>query len=58
MKQNKSYAEIQQETAKKIKWNWEKLCDLVEYARNAPASYGITVILERFMEKQLKDGTE
>jgi hypothetical protein len=51
--QGKSYAKQQEEEVSKINFNDRKtLLDLIEYTRNACPGYGITVILENFLESK------
>lgn len=49
---NKSFAELQAKKVSCIEWNDRmKLLHLIEYTRNASPGYGITAILENFMEE-------
>jgi hypothetical protein len=52
MEDNKSFAELQAQKVACIDWNDRmKLLKLIEYARNASPGYGITAILENFMDE-------
>jgi hypothetical protein len=49
---NKSFAEQQIQKVACIEWNdRSKLLHLIEYTRNASPGYGITAILENFMDE-------
>lgn len=49
---NESFAELQAKKVACIDWNDRmKLLKLIEYARNASPGYGITAILENFMDE-------
>jgi hypothetical protein len=50
--ENKSFAEMQAKRVSCIDWNDRmKLLKLIEYTRNASPGYGITAILENFMDE-------
>lgn len=50
--ENKSFAELQTKKVACIEWNDRmKLLKLIEYTRNASPGYGITAVLESFMDE-------
>lgn len=52
MDKEKTYPDIQSERVSGIKWDRSLILDLIEFTRNSSTSYGITAILDNFLDKK------